>query len=63
MLVNAAMRVLPPNQKKLFVTKIVKEEFASKLIDGAMSLEDIAVNVSFHKKFLLILCSILYKQS
>ncbi|VDN59239.1 unnamed protein product [Dracunculus medinensis] len=44
MLVNAAMRVLPPNQKKLFVTKIVKEEFASKLIDGAMSLEDIAVN-------------------
>lgn len=45
MLINAAARLLPPAQSKQFITKLVKEEIASKLIDKSIKLEDIAVNV------------------
>lgn len=45
MLINAAARLLPPAQAKQFITKLVKEEIASKLIDKSIKLEDIAVNV------------------
>uniref|UniRef100_F1KR85 UDP-glucose:glycoprotein glucosyltransferase 1 n=1 Tax=Ascaris suum TaxID=6253 RepID=F1KR85_ASCSU len=53
MLINAAARLLPPAQAKQFITKLVKEEIASKLIDKSIKLEDIAVNgmdVEFFRK-------------
>uniref|UniRef100_A0A914ZER9 UDP-glucose:glycoprotein glucosyltransferase 1 n=3 Tax=Parascaris TaxID=6254 RepID=A0A914ZER9_PARUN len=53
MLMNAAARLLPPTQAKQFITKLVKEEIASKLIDRSIKVEDIAVNgmdVEFFRK-------------
>ncbi|VDM29657.1 unnamed protein product [Toxocara canis] len=44
MLINAATRLLPPAQMRSFITKLVKEEIASQLIDQSLTLEDIAVN-------------------
>lgn len=47
MLVNIASRVLVPKQMKQFITKLVKEEIVSKLLDKQVTLDEIAVNVSF----------------
>ena len=44
--VHAAMQTLPAGQAKMFVTKLVKEEFVEQLESGEKTLEDLAVSVS-----------------
>ena len=44
--VHAAMQTLPAVQAKMFVTKLVKEEFVEQLERGEKTLEDLAVSVS-----------------
>ncbi|VDK65586.1 unnamed protein product [Onchocerca ochengi] len=44
MLVNIASRLLIPRQMKSFITKLVKEEIVSKLLDKQIKLDDLAVN-------------------
>ncbi|EFO25210.1 UDP-glucose:Glycoprotein Glucosyltransferase containing protein [Loa loa] len=44
MLVNIASRLLVPRQMKSFVTKLVKEEIVSKLLNKQITLDDLAVN-------------------
>ena len=40
------MQTLPAGQAKMFVTKLVKEEFVEQLESGEKTLEDLAVSVS-----------------
>ncbi|MCP9263039.1 UDP-glucose:glycoprotein glucosyltransferase [Dirofilaria immitis] len=44
MLVNLASRLLIPRQMKSFITKLVKEEIVSKLLNKQITLDDLAVN-------------------
>uniref|UniRef100_A0A915PNT4 UDP-glucose:glycoprotein glucosyltransferase n=1 Tax=Setaria digitata TaxID=48799 RepID=A0A915PNT4_9BILA len=44
MTVNIASRVLIPRQMKSFVTKLVKEEIVSELLNKQITLDDLAVN-------------------
>ncbi|KAK5964500.1 UDP-Glucose Glycoprotein glucosylTransferase [Trichostrongylus colubriformis] len=50
-LVNAAMRLLPHTQAKQFITKLVKENFANDLRNGATKWEDLAVGGMDVNKF------------
>lgn len=47
MLVNVASRLLAARQMKSFITKLVKEEIVSKLLNKQITLDDLAVNVCF----------------
>lgn len=42
-LVHASLRLLPRQQAKQFITKLVKEEFAGKLIAGQLEIDELAV--------------------
>lgn len=59
-LVHASLRLLPRQQAKQFVTKLVKEEFAEKLIKGQVTIEELAVGgmnlEHFNKEKKLLSC-------
>ncbi|KAK6112554.1 UDP-glucose:Glycoprotein Glucosyltransferase family protein [Brugia pahangi] len=44
MLVNIASRILIPKQMKSFITKLVKEEIVSELLNKQITLDDLSVN-------------------